>query len=211
MKALDISQTKEMLLYAAKAIIDNKPFLTEIDAKIGDGDHGIGMELGMQKAIEALNNLSAPASINEMYKTVGRAMMMSMGGASGIIFGTLFQGGVKTLPAVTELDADALRKLYRGALEAIKARGNAQVGDKTMVDALEPAVIAMEECASDDLQELLSAAQKAASEGVEATKNFEAKFGRAKSLMSRSIGYQDAGATSTYIIFKSMYDFVSAL
>lgn len=209
MRALNIEQTKEMLIYSAKAIIDNKPFLTEVDAKIGDGDHGIGMEIGMQKAIEALDKLSSPASINEMYKTVGRAMMMSMGGASGIIFGTLFQGGVKAIPATTELDADGLRKLYRGALEAIKTRGGAQVGDKTMVDALEPAVVAMEECVSDELQALLAVAERAAAEGVEATKNFEAKFGRAKSLMSRSLGYQDAGATSTYIIFKAMHDFVS--
>lgn len=207
MKDLTIGQTKEMLLCVADAIIKSKPMLTEIDSKIGDGDHGIGMELGMQKATEALDKLSEPKSVNDVFKTVGRAMMMSMGGASGIIFGTLFQGGAKSAPISDTLDCPELTAIFRGSLDAIKARGGAAVGDKTMVDALEPAVTAMENMDSDDIAELLHAAEQAAALGVEETKRYEAKFGRAKSLMARSIGYQDAGATSTWIIFKAMYEY----
>lgn len=211
MKALDLKQTEELLRFTAQRIMDSKDLLTEVDSRIGDGDHGIGMELGMRKAVEALDKQKEPVSVNDLFKTVGRAMLMSMGGASGVIFGTLFQGGAKTAPVSGKLDAAALRSLFRGSLEAIKARGGARRGDKTMVDALEPAVIAMEESESDDLESLLLAATKAAAEGVEATKGYEARFGRAKSLMSRSIGYQDAGATSTWLIFQAMYDFVSGL
>ena len=210
MNSLGMAQTKEMLLSVAQAIIESKALLTEIDSKIGDGDHGIGMEIGMQKAEEALHAMPVPASVNELFKTVGRAMMMSMGGASGVIFGTLFQAGAKAAPPASELSADVLIRFFRLSLDAVKARGGAQPGDKTMVDALEPAVLAMEDCGSKDICRLLSAAASAAAAGVENTKQYTAKFGRAKSLMERSIGYQDAGATSVRIIFDAMCAYACA-
>ncbi|MDD4076257.1 MAG: DAK2 domain-containing protein, partial [Eubacteriales bacterium] len=92
MKALTVEQTKEMLMKTADAIIANVPFLTEQDSKIGDGDHGIGMGGGMEKAKAALVKLDTPADINTLYKTMGMAMLNSMGGASGVIFGTMFFG-----------------------------------------------------------------------------------------------------------------------
>lgn len=109
------------------------------------------------------------------------------------------------------LDGDGFARIMRGSLEAIKARGKANVGDKTMVDALEPAVIAMENSDRSDLTALLGIAAKAAEEGVENTKNYIARFGRAKSLMERAIGYQDAGATSVSILFTSMYRYLQEL
>jgi dihydroxyacetone kinase-like protein len=129
----------------------------------------------------------------------------------------MFLSGAKGLPPMTELNGPALAVIFRNALDAIKARGGARVGDKTMVDALEPAVIAMDAIVtlegtdSSNLILLLSSAEKAALEGVENTKNYAAKFGRAKSLMERAIGYQDAGATSVAIIFSAMYRYVSEL
>jgi dihydroxyacetone kinase phosphoprotein-dependent L subunit len=209
MKSLNALQTREMLRFAAHSIIDSKPMLTEIDGKIGDGDHGIGMELGMNKALDALEKLPEGFTAGDAFKTVGRAMMMSMGGASGVIFGTLFQSGAKAVSGCSELDGKGLASIFRVSLDAIKARGGAQPGDKTMVDALEPAVEAMEGCGSEELADLFAAAEEAARQGMEATKNYEAKFGRAKSLMQRSIGYQDAGATSVWIIFKAMHEYVS--
>lgn len=209
MNALSAAQTKEMLLAAAQAVIESKPLLTEIDSKIGDGDHGIGMETGMRKAGEALRALPESALVNTLFKTMGRAMMMSMGGASGVIFGTLFQAGAKAVPEAETLEAGTLVPLFRRSLEAVKTRGGAQPGDKTMVDALEPAVLAMEALDSKDLCQLLAAASSAAAEGVENTKRYAAKFGRAKSLMERSIGHQDAGATSVQIIFEAMHAYVT--
>lgn len=209
--ALTPEQTKNMLLAVADRIIEQKPYLTEIDSKIGDGDHGIGMAGGLSKAKEKLLSLESPADINILFKTTGMAMLNSMGGASGVIFGTLFLGGVKGLESKPLLDCAAFTQLMRGALDAIKERGKAQPGDKTMVDALEPAVLAMESADHVDLAALLASARDAAKKGMEDTKNYPAKFGRAKSLMERSIGYQDAGATSVYLIFSAMADYIETL
>lgn len=132
-------------------------------------------------------------------------------GASGVIFGSMFLGGVKGLSPIYTLDCSNFTRIFRGSLEAIKTRGKAAVGDKTMVDALEPAVIAMENAQQEDLISLLNIAANAAAEGVENTKKYMAKFGRAKSLMERAIGYQDAGATSVSIIFTAMHDYLLTL
>ncbi len=208
---LTIAQTKAMLMAVADRIIESKPYLTEIDSKIGDGDHGIGMSGGLTKAKEKLLETGDVGDINTLFKTVGFAMLNSMGGASGVIFGTLFLGGIKGLESKTELDSETLTRILSGSLDAIKARGKAQVGDKTMVDALEPAVRVMEASSEKDLCALLAQARDAAEKGMESTKNLVAKFGRAKSLMERSLGFQDAGATSVFLIFSAMYDFVSSL
>lgn len=208
MRAIDVETCKEMIIAACDAIIMNKPYLTEVDSKIGDGDHGIGMAGGMEKAKAALNAKNDFATINDVFKTTGMQMLESMGGASGVIFGSMFLGGVKGMSPITELDAKTFTTMMRASVEAIKARGKAAVGDKTMVDALEPAVIAMEKSEKEDLVDCLAEAAKAAKEGVEATKNMVAKFGRAKSLMERAIGFQDAGATSVQIIFETMHSFL---
>lgn len=200
-----------MLLAAANAIIASVPLLTEVDRVIGDGDHGVGIGGGMEKAKEALEKMDQPADINSLFKNMGMAMINSMGGASGVIFGTMFLGGVKGLPAKTELDCATMAQMCRKSVDAIKQRGQAQVGDKTMVDAYEPAVEAMEAYAGDDLAEMLSAAAEAAEKGVESTKNFIAKFGRARYLGERALGHQDAGATSVSIIISAMRDYVKGL
>lgn len=211
MKSLTTSQTVEMIIAACDAIIANKPYLTEVDSKIGDGDHGIGMAGGMEKAKAALIENGPFNDINTIFKTTGMAMLNSMGGASGVIFGSMFLSGIKKLESFAELDGELFTNIMRGALESIKDRGKAQVGDKTMVDAFEPAVIAMENSSKEDIILILNEAQKAAWQGVENTKNCIAKFGRAKSLMERAIGFQDAGATSVSIIFKAMYEYVKEL
>lgn len=120
-------------------------------------------------------------------------------------------GGAKGKPERSSLDGAALIELLEGSLAQIKERGKAQVGDKTMVDALEPAVERMKSCAgTSDLGEMLSR-RPSGREGMEATKNYQAKYGRAKSLMERALGHQDAGATSTWIIFRSMAEYVQKL
>lgn len=210
-KLLDVAQTKDMLIYVADSIIKNKPYLTEIDSQIGDGDHGIGMAGGLEKAKAKLLAAESFEDVNQEFKLVGHTMLMSMGGASGVIFGTMFEGGAKTLDSRKNLDCAAITDLMKGSRDAIAKRDKAKVGDKTMLDAFVPAVEAMENAKTDDLAVLLSAAEKAAKQGMENTKNYIAKFGRAKSLMERSIGYQDAGATSVWIIFNAMKEFVENL
>ena len=122
--------------------------------------------------------------------------------------GSLYLAGAKGMEPGTELTAEDLAAMERKSLEAVKERGKASVGDKTMVDALEPAVEAMEAACHKGLLEMLKEAEKAAYQGVENTKGQLAKYGRAKSLLERAIGHQDAGATSVAIIFRSMREFV---
>ncbi|HEX2945215.1 MAG TPA: dihydroxyacetone kinase subunit DhaL [Clostridia bacterium] len=209
MEKLNVGQTKELFLYIADSIIESKPFLTEIDSQIGDGDHGIGMAGGFEKAKEQLQEKDLK-TINEIFSTTGMAMLNSMGGASGVIFGTMFMSGVKGVAPSEYLELKTLSEIFANSLKAIKERGKAQVGDKTMVDAFEPAVLSLRESAdsSKSLLEALRLAEEAANAGVENTKNCIAKFGRAKSLLERAIGHQDAGATSTWIIFRSMREWV---
>lgn len=207
MMDLNADKARELLIYAADQIIESKPFLTEIDSAIGDGDHGIGMAGGMQKAKAKLLARDTFENVYEVFETAGKAMLMSMGGASGVIFGSLYLAGAKKMAAAPAMTPAEFARMERLSLEAIKDRGKADVGDKTMVDALEPAVIAMEANSNADWQTFFAAAETAARQGVEDTKQYQARFGRAKSLMERAIGHQDAGATSVWIIFRSMREF----
>lgn len=204
MQTLDWTSAEGMLRAAAGAIIEAKPLLTEIDSQIGDGDHGIGMAGGMQKALAKLDALENTGNVYDLFFVFGKAMLMSMGGASGVIFGSMFMAGAKGKPAQSALAPTDFAAMMRDALAAIQERGKAQVGDKTMVDALSPAVDAMAANTGGGFAPMLNAATAAAEAGMEATKAQQARFGRAKSLMERAIGHQDAGATSVTIIFRAM-------
>jgi dihydroxyacetone kinase len=208
MEALNREEIKGMLLYVAKKIIENKPYLTEVDSAIGDGDHGISMARGMESVIEAFAKLTETPDPYALFAFAGSSMLMSMGGASGVIFGSLYMAGAKGIAPKEELNASDIAGLFQRSLQAIQTRGGAQMGDKTMVDALSPAVDAMLASSRDGIALMLEAATEAARSGKENTKNYQAKVGRAKSLMNRSIGYPDAGATSVWIIFRSMSEWV---
>lgn len=209
-KILNPLQTRDMFIYISDKIVESKPYLTEVDSKIGDGDHGIGMSIGLEKAKEALEKIN-PSTINEIFSTTGMSMIKSMGGASGVIFGTMFFGGVKGMEPKNELDTNLLAQIFEKSLASIKERGKAQVGDKTMIDAFEPAVLSLKKSAdeSSDIDKSIADAEEAARLGMENTKNYIAKFGRAKSLGERAIGFQDAGATSVWIIFRSMKEWIA--
>ena len=205
---LNAADARNMLIYIADKIIAKKPYLTEIDSAIGDGDHGIGMAGGMQKARKKLLKMEEEENVYAVFEAAGKAMLLSMGGASGVIFGSLYLAGAKGMEASGALTAKDLAEMERKSLAAIQERGKAEVGDKTMVDALVPAVAAMEENYGKGLLVMLQAAEEAAAKGVEDTKKYQARFGRAKSLMERAIGYQDAGATSVWLILQGMREFV---
>lgn len=205
---LTAEDAREMLIYIADKVIAKKPYLTEIDSAIGDGDHGIGMAGGMKKARAKLLRMKGEENVYAIFEAAGKAMLLSMGGASGVIFGSLYLAGARDTEPAASITAGELAKMERKSLAAIKERGKAEVGDKTMVDALTPAVEAMEANSGKGLLEMMKAAEEAARQGVEDTKNYVAKFGRAKSLMERAIGYQDAGATSVWLIFQGMREFI---
>lgn len=210
MKILSWNNAVEMLCASGKAIIDSKALLTEIDSKIGDGDHGIGMSGGMEKAISKLEKMENTGNVYDAFTTFGKTMLMSMGGASGVIFGSMFLAGAKDENPKGSLTATDFADMMERSLKAIKERGKAQLGDKTMVDSFEPAVHAMKNTADQGFVAMLKEAEEAAARGVEATKNMQANFGRAKSLMERAIGYQDAGATSVLIIISAMRAYAQA-
>ncbi len=208
--SLNVAQVKAMFLYVGEKVKESRPFLSKIDSFIGDGDHGIGMAVGFTKAEENLNQQEFK-TINDVFKTIGMSMISSMGGASGIIFGTLFVGGVNDIDPKKELDLQLLTEILVGSLNSIKERGKAKLGDKTMIDALEPAVEGLKKSVEREqsLLEGLKCAEETAEQGVEKTKEYIAKFGRAKTLGERAVGYQDAGATTVYVIFKSMREWVN--
>jgi dihydroxyacetone kinase-like protein len=170
------------------------------------------MQRGLTAAREKLMALPDDGSvtIDKLFSTVGMAMMSSMGGASGAIFGTLFRDGGKGLVGREAFGAAELAIFLRAACDGVMSRGKAQPGDKTMVDALHPAAVAAEAAAGGLLVEALAAVVVAAEAGKEASKAMVAVFGRARSLGEGAIGFPDAGAMSVTVILEAMRDFVAA-
>ena len=205
---LDLSDTIEMVKQVALSIIDSEPLLTDADRNLGDGDHGLGMERGMKAVIEKIES-SSFNQISDVFKSAGMAMMSSMGGASGALFGTLFRNGGKALDGKETLDSEGLKSFLNAANEGVKSRGGASPGDKTMIDALEPAAQLASENISLPLYELISLVSQAADRGKEESKDMIATMGRAKTLGERSLGHPDAGACSVAIILKSMSEFIN--
>src|SRR5699024_8792933 len=155
---LNASQVKKMFLYVGETVRESKPLVTKIDSAIGTGAHGIGMTAGFTKVEENIKQEDF-TTINDVYKTTGMAMVQSMGGASGVIFGTMFLGGVKKIEPKDQLDVAILADIFEKSLEAIKERGKASLGDKTMIDSLEPAVNGLKENASSSLLDALKKAE----------------------------------------------------
>lgn len=198
-------ELKDMFIYVAEEIMDSEDYLTEIDKRIGDGDHGTGMSLGFREVIKELNSKSFNDT-NEVFHSVGITLLDTMGGASGVLFGTAFISGIMGCQGKETIDLRGIAEIFEKSLGALKRRGKADVGDKTMIDALQPAVEALLQSSEDGLSliEGFNSASEKAKEGVEYTKQCVAKFGRAKSYGAKSIGFQDAGATSIWIIFRAM-------
>jgi len=205
---LSKDEVKAMLLLACERVIAAEPMLSEADRNLGDGDHGLGMQRGMSAASEKLGAAEVE-SIEKAFSTVGMAMMSSMGGASGAIFGTYFRNGGKALAGKETFDADGLATFLRAGVEGVKQRGGAAVGDKTVVDAMEPAAKKAAELAGSSLSDAINAVSAAAEAGKEASKNMVAKFGRAKTLGDAAIGFPDAGALSVTVIINAMKDYIT--
>lgn len=200
---LDDKAVAAMLLGAAKLLEENADRLSEIDSRFGDGDHGITMRK-IARLIEEQIPQWGDRSIQTFLDDLGTAVMEVKGGSAGPLYGALIGGlGVKLAEDEKELDADALRRMFAGALEELQDLTAAKVGDKTMMDALIPAVEAVQE-AEGDVRELLRAGAEAAEAGAKASEGFASKFGRARSYKEQTIGTPDAGAVSTALFIRGM-------
>ncbi len=202
------TETKNMMLQVADAIIEAEPILTDADRALGDGDHGVGMERGMNAIKEKLG-ASEYTSVGKVFMDVGMAMMSSMGGASGAVFGTLFRAGGKSIKDSESLTAKDLAELITSGTQSVMDRGGAKPGDKTMIDALDPAATAAQEAADQPLNEAITAVAAAGEAGRDASKAMIATMGRAKTLGEKSIGHPDAGAVSIAIILNTMKNFIN--
>jgi dihydroxyacetone kinase-like protein len=198
---LDATQTtREIIGEMAAVMEENRQYLTKLDSEIGDGDHGNNMNRGFKAALERLDGAetSTPADV---LKAVSMALISKVGGAAGPLYGTAFLRASTTLSDKEEVSAQDAAEALEAALGGIKQRGKAEVGDKTMVDALTPAVEAAKEAAGEgSVADVLRAAAGAAEEGVESTVPLTARRGRASYLGARAEGHQDPGATSTYML-----------
>jgi len=206
--SLSAPEVVDMLNLVADRIIEAEPFLSDADRKLGDGDHGLGMKRGMEAVKQNLQ--TGAESIEKAFAITGMAMMSSMGGASGAIFGTFWRSGSKSLTGRERFDSQALADLLRAGLDGVMTRGRAKAGDKTMVDALLPAAEKAAQVAAESLPNSITAVASAAIDGCASTKAMIATVGRARTLGAQSIGYPDAGACSVVIILESMRDYVLA-
>ena len=205
---LTIEETKEMFIFVADKMMESKDVLTQADKAIGDGDHGVGMARGFEAVRQKLETQSF-AGIGELFKSIGTTLMMSIGGAAGAVFGTFFRGAGKNTDDQSELGNQTLALALQDGLQAVKDRGKAKPGDKTMVDALEPAAVKSAELGAVPLDVALMDISEAARQGMEKTKEMVATLGKAKPLGTRSLGHADPGSLSIFLIFKYMQEFVS--
>jgi phosphoenolpyruvate---glycerone phosphotransferase subunit DhaL len=198
--AIDRDSTLDWMTRFAGEMGEHRQELVRLDTAIGDGDHGTNMNRGMQKALEKLA-ASEQADPGAVLKTVAMALISSVGGAAGPLYGTLFLQMGTAMAGQDEVDLPGYAAAWRKGLEGVQSRGKAQPGDKTMLDALLPAVGALEQ--APDLNSGLSAAVQGAEQGMNATTPLVARKGRASYLGERSKDHQDPGATSTYYLFKT--------
>lgn len=189
-----------------KAILSEKDFLNELDEKIGDGDHGSNMAGGAQAAMETLDALDEDADLATILRTIGEAVTANVGGTAGPLYGAALLEAAAVVDEDSELDAATLEKVFGAVVKAIQIRGNAELGEKTMLDVLIPIheVFRAENCAGKSLEEILTDARDAARDGLELTKTIAATKGRAASLGAKSIGFEDPGAASALIIFRAL-------
>ncbi|MEV6599761.1 dihydroxyacetone kinase subunit DhaL [Actinoplanes sp. NPDC051346] len=185
----------------AGLISAGKDLLTRLDSAIGDADHGVNMDRGMTAVLAATRDETA-ATPADLLKRTGMTLVSRVGGASGPLYGTAFLRMAAAAGDAATLDARGFAKVLRAGLDGVVARGKAQAGDKTMYDALAPAVDALDTAldAGQPLREALRTAVRAAEEGRDATTGMIARKGRASYLGERSVGHQDPGATSVTLL-----------
>lgn len=197
-------EVERMLRGVVRLWNENKDRLSEIDSRFGDGDHGvtIGKIAGlMERSLDGWENDDVETFIQDL----GDDTMEIGGGSAGPLYGTLIGGLSEPLSGGDGIDGAALKAMFAGCLSAMRDITTAKVGDKTMMDALIPAVEAASQ-APDDVMEILKSAAEAAEQGARESENYVSKFGRARSYKEQTIGTPDAGAVSTSLFFRGLYE-----
>jgi dihydroxyacetone kinase-like protein len=202
--SVDAGTVKRWVETAAATLHEQRDYLTQLDAAIGDADHGTNMDRGFSAVVAKLDGLDAPPG--KLLTAVGSTLVSTVGGASGPLWGTAFRRAGKALGDAPDFGAQELSDALTAALAGVVELGAAQEGDKTMVDALAPAVRALQSEleSGGDLASAVAAARAAGEEGMRATTPLQALKGRASYLGERSIGHQDPGATSTALILAAL-------
>jgi phosphoenolpyruvate---glycerone phosphotransferase subunit DhaL len=208
--SVNAETVRRWLEAAAASVREQRDYLTQLDAAIGDADHGTNMDRGFTAVVEKLQGLEAPPG--RLLVTAGGTLVSTVGGASGPLWGTALRRAGRALGEAEEFDGSELAAALDAALEGVVELGAAQEGDKTMVDALAPAVRVLRERLDDGstVAEALAAARGAGEDGMRATVPLQASKGRASYLGERSIGHQDPGATSTALIIAALEQSVAA-
>jgi dihydroxyacetone kinase-like protein len=183
----------------------NKERLTELDSAIGDADHGTNMDRGFS-AVKTELDKDVSANIGTIFKVAATTLIKTVGGASGPLYGTFFLRAGAACQDQTELEPADVVTMFRAGIEGVVQRGKASREDKTMLDALLPALDAMDQTAGASIGEILASAAAAAEKGMQATIPMQARKGRASYLGTRSIGHQDPGATSSYMLIRAAAD-----
>lgn len=204
MTDVDVAALSRWLTEFARLVGEHKQELTRLDSAIGDADHGTNMDRGMSAVVAALDGAELP-DVGALFKKVATTMISAVGGASGPLYGTFFLRMATAAGQAGSLDGPAFAKALRAGLDGIVTRGKAEAGDKTMYDALAPAVDALDDAlgAARPFDEALTAAAAAAARGRDATKDLVARKGRASYLGERSVGHQDPGATSAALLLSA--------
>lgn len=203
MSAMVADDLSALIRAMAERVAAERDALNRLDAALGDGDHGTSISAAFAEAVAAIDALEQP-SPSAVWLATAKALMNRMGGASGAIFGSFFLKGVANLRDLDRISHNNMADALSAGLDGVKALGKAQVGDKTMVDALAPAVAAFGAAA--DFGAAWAAAATAARAGAESTREMTAKLGRAKFLGERAIGHTDPGATTIALMFEAAHD-----
>ena len=200
---VNLQHIVEWLRGLQQVYAEKKEFLTDLDSAIGDADHGVNMDRGFTAAIQTLNQ-SPPADIAAAFKMVSTDLIRTVGGASGPLYGTFFLRASTVSKGKEELNVDDVIAVFESGLEGVVQRGKAQANDKTMVDVLTPVLQAMKDARQQgaDMAAMLAQAVNAAEIGMKNTIPLQARKGRASYLGERSIGHQDPGATSSYLLIQ---------
>lgn len=204
MQQFDNASAGDIVLSLADRIIENRAYLSEIDGKIGDGDHGVNMAKGFGMAADRIrgNDMSLAAA----FHTLGTVLMTEIGGSMGPLYGIMFTQFAETIEASPSIGAETFGAMLGSGLEGIQTIGSAKVGDKTLLDALVPAIEAFNSAsaAGKPFADALDAMAAAAEQGRDSTRDLVARIGRASRLGVRSVGVLDAGATSCALILKTL-------
>jgi dihydroxyacetone kinase-like protein len=205
--AVGRSEVLKWLEVLQQVYAENRQWLTELDSAIGDADHGINMDRGFS-AVKAELAAHPPSDIRSVFQSVASVLIRHVGGAAGPLYGTFFLRAAAVCAGKTEIEAADAVAVFQAGIEGVQQRGKAAAGDKTMLDAMLPALDAMGKRLQDgcSLAVILDAGAAAAQAGMLGTIPMQARKGRASYLGARSIGHQDPGATSSYLLLQAAAD-----